>query len=102
MKKAFLLSAAVAWALPMASPTWVAAPAQASNANMEFCKDYISDPTIADDNLNLGECVSFLNTADHGGGRSFAVHWCDYLAENYPADFDLLYDSKKECVADNI
>jgi hypothetical protein len=74
----------------------------AANANVAFCKDYVAGGF--DPKLNRGECIS-LTTLDNkypSAAHASAVHWCDYLAENYPDDFEAQYaGSKKDCIADN-
>ena len=104
MKKVMMFLATIAFAVP--SPLALSTPAQAKNANVQFCKDYIADPTNPDVNLNRGECISYLTTLDNvskTGGKNitgFGVHDCDYLLENYPDLFYATYDSKQDCMAD--
>ncbi|HKH00885.1 MAG TPA: hypothetical protein VKB08_09225 [Bradyrhizobium sp.] len=93
-------------AIAVPAPLVLSAPVHAAaNPNVAFCKDYVgSDPTI-DPNLNRGECVSLLNSYDNyykngSNSHAVAVHECDYFAENYPADFDLIWGSRKACIAD--
>ena len=97
-----LAMTALAVPAPLVVPTSALA---AVNPNVGFCKDYVgSDPTL-DPNLNRGECISLLNSYDNynkngSNSHAVAVHECDYWAENYPADFDLIWGSKKACIAD--
>jgi hypothetical protein len=105
MKKLATLVAALVLAIP--APLAISAPAQAAaNPNVEFCKGYVgSDPTL-DPELNRGECVSLLTTTDNyygkngKNGHAVAVHWCDYYAENYLADFDAIWGSMDVCIED--
>ena len=104
MKKLTMLITTIALTIP--APLAVPMSAQAAaNPNVGFCKDYVgSDPTI-DPNLNRGECVSLLTTGDNyynkgGAKHAYAVHECDYYAENYPDDFALIWGSKSACVKD--
>jgi hypothetical protein len=104
MKKFAMLAASIA----LATPASVSLPAPAvakANPNVAFCKTYIADPLIADDNLNLGECISLTtvgnNYATKGKAKhAFAVHLCDYYAENYPDDYVTLWGgTKAACTA---
>ena len=104
MKKFVMLTAAIALAIP-ASVTIPAAAVAKANPNVAFCKAYIADPLIADDNLNLGECISQTTVGNNyytkgKAKHAFAVHICDYYAENYPADYATLWGgTKSACTA---
>jgi len=104
MKNFTMLLAAATLAIPASLS--IPAPAEAkANPNVAFCKTYIADPLIADDNLNLGECVSLTtvgnNYASKGKAKhAFAVHLCDYYAENFPDDFATTWGgTKSACIA---
>jgi hypothetical protein len=104
MKNIAMLAALIALAIP-ASVTLPAPAVAKANPNVAFCKSYIADPLIADDNLNLGECISLTtvgnNYATKGKAKhAFAVHICDYYAENYPDDFATTWGgTKSACIA---
>ena len=103
MKMLATFVATMALAIP--APLTISTPAAAKNANVEFCKGYVGSDPLVDPNLNRGECVSLLTTSDNyfnngGAKHAYAVHECDYFAENYPDDFDLAYGSKKACIED--
>lgn len=98
MNKA-LFVAALTVAVP--SGLTVSTPAHAGYNNIPaYCKAYVE--TGEDANLNRGECISLLTSQFHYGdgkkGNNYAVHACDYYAENYPDLFDALWDSKRQCV----
>lgn len=103
MKKLATFVATMALAIP--APLTMSAPAVAKNANVDFCKGYVGSDPAVDPNLNRGECISLLNSYDNydkngANAHAVAVHECDYIAENYPDDFALLWGSKKACIAD--
>jgi hypothetical protein len=105
MKNFAMLVATIGLMIPVSFTAPMPAYAKA-NPNVAFCKDYISDPLIPDDNLNLGECISQTTVGNiyYNKGKAkhaFAVHICDYYAENYPDDFATLWGgSKSACIAD--
>jgi hypothetical protein len=93
--------AAIALAVP--GPLMISTPAHAGYNNIPgFCKNYVasgSDPA-----LNQGECISLLTSqfhyfVDDKNANAYAVHACDYYAENAPDLFDSLWASKQECMA---
>src|SRR3954452_25302481 len=103
MKKFVTFLATMALAIP--APLAVSTPAVAKNANVEFCKGYVGSDPAVDPNLNRGEWISYLTTGDNyynkgGAKHAYAVHQCDYFAENYPDDFDLIWGSKSACIKD--
>ena len=103
MKKLVMLAATMALAIP--APLAVPAAAlAAANPNVTFCKEYVGSDPALDPDLNRGECVSYLTTLDNyykngATAQSFAVHYCDYLRENYPDDY-AIYASNKDCIED--
>ena len=100
MKKLTMLIAAIGLAGP--APLIIATPAHAGYNNIpSFCKNYVASGE--DPALNRGECISLLTQqfhyyVDDKNDNSYAVHACDYYAENYPDIFDALWDSKQQCV----
>ena len=48
-------------------------------------------------NSNLGECVSYINAANNQSDGEPA-HACDFLIENDPDTFELLFDSRSQCI----
>jgi hypothetical protein len=102
MRKLVMSAAAAAVAIP--AQVTVITPAYAGYNNIpSFCKNYVASGTDAA--LNQGECVSLLTQQFHyyvdgKNANTYAVHACDYYAENYPDLFDSLWDSKQQCVAE--
>ena len=97
-----MLIAALGLAVP--AQLTISTPAQAGYNNIPgFCKDYVASGTDAA--LNRGECISLLTSefhyyVDNKNANAYAVHACDYYAENAPDLFDSLWDSKQQCVAE--
>src|SRR5438874_126684 len=46
---------------------------------------------------NLGECLSYINVAANKSAGE-ASHECDFLEENDPFTFDLLFVTRAECI----
>ena len=46
---------------------------------------------------NLGECLSYINVAANES-EGEASHQCDFLMENDPFTFDLLFVTRSECI----
>lgn len=104
MKNFAMLAASIALAIP-ASVTLPAAAVAKANPNVAFCRAYLADPLLVDVNLNLGECISLTTVGNNYSTKgkakhAFAVHLCDYYAENYPDDFVTTWGGTKQaCIA---
>ena len=48
-------------------------------------------------NSNQGECISYINTAGNGSQGEVA-HFCDYLEENDPVIFEMMFVSRTDCI----
>ena len=78
-----------------ATPIILAAPAQAEpKPAIELCRDVLLPARPAS---NLGECLSYITVAQNESDGE-ASHACDFLAENDPFTFELLFVSRSECV----
>ena len=76
------------------TPVLPAAPAQAEqNPGIEQCRAIL--PFLPES--NLGECLSWINTAANGAGGEVAHH-CDALQENDPETFEMMFATKSECI----
>jgi len=76
------------------TPVMPAAPARAeANPGIAICRDLLPSRP----NSNLGECLSYITVVrnDSDGDPS---HHCDFLEENAPDIFDLLFTSRSECI----
>ena len=97
-----MLIAAIGLAAP--APLVISTPAHAGFNNIPgFCKNYVASGEDAA--LNRGECISLLTQqfhyfVDDKNDNAYAVHACDYLAENAPDLFDLLWASEQQCIAE--
>lgn len=102
MRRVAMFVAALGLAVP--AQMTISTPAKAGYNNIpNFCKDYVASGSDAE--LNRGECVSLLTSqfhylVDDKNANAFAVHACDYYAENAPDLFDSLWDSKQQCMAE--
>ena len=77
------------------TPIMPAAPAQAEpKLAIELCRDVLLPARPAS---NLGECLSYIAVAQNESDGE-ASHACDFLAENDPFTFELLFVSKSECI----
>ena len=77
------------------TPVAPVSPAQAdSNPAVALCR-YVLLP--ARPASNLGECVSYINTANNQADGEPA-HECDFLAENDPDTFELLFTTRSQCI----
>lgn len=102
MKRISMFIAALGLAVP--AQFAISTPAHAGYNNIPgFCKDYVASGTDAA--LNRGECISLLTSQFHyfvdgKNDTAYAVHACDYYAENAPDFFDSLWDSKQQCMSE--
>jgi hypothetical protein len=72
-----------------------ASPAHADpKSAIELCQDVLMP---ARPNSNLGECLSYINVANNQSGGDPA-HACDFLIENDPDTFELLFTTRSECI----
>ena len=77
------------------TPIAPAAPAMAAQKpSLDLCRDVLVPARPAS---NLGECLSYINVAQNGSGGQVS-HFCDFLIENDPDIFELLFTSRSECV----
>jgi hypothetical protein len=60
---------------------------------IDLCRDVLLPGRPAS---NLGECLSYINVAAKSEGE--ASHECDFLMENDPSTFDLLFVTRSECI----
>lgn len=93
----FRTGAALVAAVVMAAgvtPVLPAAPARAAaNTGIAICHELLPSRP----NSNLGECLSYINVAENQSGGD-ASHACDFLIENDPDTFDLMFTSRSECI----
>lgn len=88
------LVAAIALATGI-TPLAPAAPAAAAqNPAVDLCRSVLLPARPAS---NLGECASYIKVAQNGSDGEVS-HFCDFLAENDPYIFELLFVSKPECI----
>jgi hypothetical protein len=88
------LVAAIAIAAGFA-PIAPAAPAiAAQNSAVDLCRTVLLPGRPAS---NLGECSSYINVAQNGSDGEVS-HFCDFLQENDPDIFELMFVSKSECI----
>jgi hypothetical protein len=94
----FRISAAIAAVCIIAggvTPILPPSPAHAdANPAVDLCREVL---VPLRPNSNLGECVSYINAAANDSGGE-ASHFCDFLIENDPDTFELLFVSKPECI----
>ena len=77
------------------TPAIPASPALAANKPaIDLCRDVLLPNRPAS---NLGECLSYINVSanDSDGVPS---HECDFLQENDPDTFDMMFVTKSECI----
>ena len=73
-------------------------PATAARADTKQSIDLCRDVLLpARPNSNLGECLSYINVATNQSGGE-PSHACDFLIENDPDTFDLMFTSRSECI----
>ena len=102
MRKVAMLVAALGLAVP--AQMTVSTPAYAGYNNIpDVCKAYVDAGTYPQ--LNQGECISLITGEfhyfnDQKNGNTYAVHACDFYAENAPDLFDSLWNSKQQCVTE--
>jgi hypothetical protein len=61
---------------------------------IDLCRDVLLPARPAS---NLGECLSYINVATNDS-EGVASHQCDFLMENDPFTFDLLFVTRSECI----
>jgi hypothetical protein len=92
------VSAAIIAAIVIAagiSPVAPASPAMADpKPAIGLCRDVLLPARPAS---NLGECLSYINVAANES-EGEASHQCDFLQENDPFTFDLLFVTRSECI----
>jgi hypothetical protein len=77
------------------NPIMPATPALADpKPAIELCRDVLLPNRPAS---NLGECLSYINVAANQS-EGEAAHECDFLEENDPFTFDLLFVTRSECI----
>ena len=78
-----------------ACPVMAASPALADpKPVIELCRDVLLPNRPAS---NLGECLSYINVAANES-EGEASHQCDFLEENDPFTFELLFVTRSECI----
>src|SRR5438445_9727377 len=91
------VGAALVAAVVMAAgvpPVMPAAPARAeANPGIAICRDLLPSRP----NSNLGECLSYINVATNES-EGDASHACEFLIDNDPDTFDLLFVTRSECI----
>ena len=77
------------------NPVAPASPALADpKPAIDLCRDVLLPARPAS---NLGECLSYINVAANES-EGEASHECDFLMENDPFTFDLLFVTRSECI----
>ena len=61
---------------------------------IDLCRDVLLPARPAS---NLGECLSYINVAANAS-EGDPSHACDFLIDNDPDTFDLLFTSRPECI----
>lgn len=93
----FRIGAALIAAVVMAAgvtPIMAASPARAAaNPGIAICHELLPSRP----NSNFGECLSYINVAKNQSGGE-PSHACDFLIDNDPDTFDLLFASRSECI----
>ena len=78
-----------------ATPVLPVTPALADpKPTLVLCRDVLVPARPAS---NLGECLSYITVAQNGSDGE-PSHHCDFLEENAPDTFDLLFTSRSECI----
>jgi hypothetical protein len=94
----FRIGAALVAAVVIATgvtPLTPASPAMAAqNPAVGLCRDVLLPGRPAS---NLGECLSYINDANNESD-GVVSHFCDFLIENDPDTFELLFVSRPECI----
>jgi hypothetical protein len=89
---AFIAAIVIAVGLTPVAP---ASPALAGpKPVIKLCRDVLLPARPAS---NLGECLSYINVAANES-EGEASHQCDFLMENDPFTFDLLFVTRSECI----
>jgi hypothetical protein len=77
------------------TPVAPASPALAdAKPAIDLCRDVLLPARPAS---NLGECLSYMNVATNDS-EGVASHQCDFLEENDPFTFELLFVTRSECI----
>jgi hypothetical protein len=77
------------------APIVPASPALADpNPGIALCRNVLLPGRPAS---NLGECLSYINVAENQS-KGEPAHACDFLEENDPFVFELLFVSRSECI----
>jgi hypothetical protein len=77
------------------TPVMPASPALAGpKPAIGLCRDVLLPARPAS---NLGECLSYINVATNDS-EGVPSHECDFLQENDPDTFDLLFVTRSECI----
>ena len=78
-----------------ATPIVPASPALADpKPAIGLCRDVLLPNRPAS---NLGECLSYITVAANES-EGVASHQCDFLIENDPDTFDMLFVTRSECI----
>ena len=94
MSKAIAAAFMAAILVTGATPVMPASPARAeANAAIDQCRALLPYRPAS----NLGECVSYINVAANES-EGETSHQCDFLEENDPFTFDLLFVTRSECI----
>jgi hypothetical protein len=83
-------------AILAAAITPIAAPSPAfakANPAIDQCRALLPYRPAS----NLGECLSYINAATNES-QGEASHECDFLIENDPFTFELLFVTRSECI----
>jgi hypothetical protein len=92
------ISAAFTAAILIATGITPLAPASTALADprpaIDLCRDVLVPARPAS---NLGECLSYINVATNQS-EGEASHQCDFLEENDPFTFELLFVTRSECI----
>ena len=93
----FRTSTALVAAIVLAAgvtPVMPASPAMAQpNPAIDQCRTLLPNRPAS----NLGECLSYI-TVVRNDSEGDPSHHCDFLEENAPDIFDLLFTSRSECI----
>lgn len=90
-------AALAAFAILAAGVTPIAPASRAkadSNPAIALCRSVLLPGRPAS---NLGECLSYINVAQNQSGGQ-AAHQCDFLEENDPFTFEMMFVSRSECI----
>jgi hypothetical protein len=89
---AFIVAIVIAVGMTPVAP---ASPALADpKPAIDLCRDVLLPARPAS---NLGECLSYINVAAKDS-EGEAAHECDFLEENDPFTFELLFVTRSECI----